>query len=65
MESPAVVLHGSDEIRKQKHDRRDAPLAPQLLVEVPFRAIWLPSTEQQDLCAHRFKIIYFTKAELL
>jgi transposase len=35
--------------RKQKHDRRDAGLLLQLLVEHRFPAIWLPTREQRDL----------------
>ena len=37
------------EPRKQKHDRRDADLILKLLVENRFPAIWLPSSELQDL----------------
>jgi transposase len=37
------------ETRKQKHDRRDARLLLQLLVENRFPTIWMPSTEQRDL----------------
>jgi len=37
------------ETRKQKHDRRDARLLMQLLVENRFPSIWMPSTEQRDL----------------
>jgi transposase len=39
------------EPRKQKHDRRDAALLLQLLVEGRFPSIWMPSTEQRDLRA--------------
>src|ERR1035437_9693884 len=40
----------ADEIRKQKHDRRDARLVLDLLVmKDPFPQIWMPSTEQRDL----------------
>jgi transposase len=39
------------ETRRQKHDRRDAALLLQLLVEDRFPAIWVPSTELQDLRA--------------
>ena len=39
------------EARKQKHDRRDADLILNLLVENRFPKIWLPSKEQQDLRA--------------
>src|SRR5882724_7170572 len=37
------------ETRKQKHDRRDARLIWELLMEDRFPEIWMPSTEQQDL----------------
>jgi transposase len=37
------------ETRKQKHDRRDARLELELLVEDRFPTIWMPSTEQRDL----------------
>lgn len=37
------------ETRKQKHDRRDAGLLLELLVEARFPEIWMPSTEQRDL----------------
>jgi transposase len=37
------------EPRKQKHDRRDARLLLNLLVENRFPAIWMPSPEQRDL----------------
>lgn len=39
------------EPRKQKHDRRDAALLLQLLVEGRFPSIWMPSSEQRDLRA--------------
>ena len=39
------------ETRKQKHDRRDAALLLQLLVEDRFPAIWVPSSELRDLRA--------------
>ena len=39
------------ETRKQKHDRRDAALLLQLLVEDRFPAIWMPSCELRDLRA--------------
>jgi transposase len=39
------------ETRKQKHDRRDAGLLLNLLVENRFPSIWMPSTEQRDLRA--------------
>ena len=37
------------ELRKQKHDRRDARLLLTLLAENRFPAIWMPSTEQRDV----------------
>jgi transposase len=37
------------EPRKQKHDRRDATLVLQLLVENRFPSIWMPSREQRDV----------------
>ena len=37
------------EPRKQKHDRRDAALVLQLLVENRFPSIWMPSSEQRDV----------------
>jgi transposase len=37
------------ETRKQKHDRRDARLMLDLLIEDRFPEIWMPSTEQRDL----------------
>src|ERR1700756_1917143 len=37
------------ETRKQKHDRRDAPLLLTLLAENRFPTIWMPSTQQRDL----------------
>src|SRR5437763_15707806 len=37
------------ETRRQKHDRRDAALLLQLLVEARFPTIWTPSTEYRDL----------------
>ena len=37
------------EPRKQKHDRRDAALVLQLLVENRFPSIWVPSREQRDV----------------
>ena len=46
---PAAVRKA--ETRRQKHDRRDADLLLKLLVEDRFPAIWMPSTEQQDLRA--------------
>jgi len=46
------------ETRRQKHDRRDAALLLQLLVENRFPTIWTPSTELRDLRAlllHRYQ----------
>src|SRR5260370_2302815 len=37
------------EPRKQKHDRRDAALVLQLLIENRFPSIWMPSREQRDV----------------
>jgi transposase len=37
------------ETRKQKHDRRDALLLLQLLLEKRFPRIWMPTSEQRDL----------------
>jgi transposase len=37
------------ETRKQKHDRRDARLILELLIEDHFPEIWMPSTEQRDV----------------
>jgi transposase len=37
------------DVGKQRHDRRDASLLLQLLVENRFPAIWRPSKEQRDL----------------
>jgi transposase len=37
------------ETRKQKHDRRDARLIMELLIENRFPDIWMPSSEQRDL----------------
>jgi transposase len=37
------------ETRKQKHDRRDARLILELLIEDRFPEIWMPSTEERDL----------------
>jgi transposase len=44
---PAAIRKA--ETRRQKHDRRDAALLLQLLVEDRFPAIWTPSTEYRDL----------------
>ena len=41
------------ELRKQKHDRRDAELILKLLVEKRFPAIWMPRKELLDLRANK------------
>jgi transposase len=46
--------------RQQKHDKRDARLLLQLLVERRFPRIWTPSREQRDLrqlLIHRHKLV--------
>ena len=48
------------ETRKQKHDRRDARLLLDLLVENRFPGIWMPSAEQRDvrtLLRHRHQCV--------
>lgn len=50
----------ASEVRQQKHDRRDAALLLQLLVEGRFPRIWTPSSEQKDLrqlLIHRHKLV--------
>jgi len=50
----------ASEVRQQKHDRRDAALLLQLLVEGRFPRIWTPSGEQRDLrqlLIHRHKLV--------
>ena len=50
----------ASEVRQQKHDRRDAALLLQLLVEGRFPRIWTPSSEQRDLrqlLIHRHKLV--------
>ena len=50
----------ASEVRQQKHDRRDASLLLQLLVEGRFPRIWTPSSEQKDLrqlLIHRHKLV--------
>ena len=47
MGHPAKIR--AQETRKQKHDRRDARLRWQLLLEDRFPEIWMPSTELRDL----------------
>jgi transposase len=39
----------AQETRKQKHDRRDARLILELLIEDRFPEIWMPSIEERDL----------------
>ena len=46
---PAMIRKA--ETRRQKHDRRDAGLLMQLLVENRFPAIWMPSTELREIRA--------------
>ncbi len=46
--------------RQQKHDRRDARLLLQLLVEDRFPRIWTPSSQEKDLrqlLIHRYKLV--------
>ncbi len=55
----AAKIRASDE-RQQKHDRRDAALLLQLLVEGRFPRIWTPSSEEKDqrqLLIHRHKLV--------
>ena len=50
----------ASEVRQQKHDRRDAALLLQLLVEGRFPRIWTPSSQQKDqrqLLIHRYKLV--------
>jgi transposase len=50
----------ASEVRKQKHDRRDAALLLRLLIEGRFPRIWTPSSEQRDLrqlLIHRYKLV--------
>jgi transposase len=46
---PAAIRKA--EVRRQKHDRRDARLLLKLLSEDRFPTIWMPSTELRDLRA--------------
>src|SRR5258708_3143919 len=46
---PAAIRKA--EVRRQKHDRRDAALLLRLLAEDRFPTIWMPSTELRDLRA--------------
>ena len=55
----AARIRASD-VRQQKHDRRDAALLLQLLMEGRFPRIWTPSSEQRDLrqlLIHRYKLV--------
>jgi transposase len=55
----AAKIRASDS-RQQKHDKRDARLLLQLLVEERFPRIWVPSREQKDmrqLLIHRYKLV--------
>jgi transposase len=55
----AAKIRASDS-RQQKHDKRDARLLLQLLVEDRFPQIWVPSREQKDLrqlLIHRYKLV--------
>src|SRR5713226_3054777 len=55
----AAKIRASDS-RQQKHDKRDARLLVQLLVEDRFPQIWVPSREQKDLrqlLIHRYKLV--------
>lgn len=48
------------EVRQQKHDRRDAALLLQLLLEGRFPRIWTPSGAEKDLrqlLIHRYKLV--------
>jgi len=48
------------EVRQQKHDRRDAALILQLLLEGRFPRIWTPSGDEKDarqLLIHRHKLV--------
>jgi len=46
---PAAIRKA--ETRRQKHDRRDAALLLQLLIEERFPTIWMPSSEQREVRA--------------
>jgi transposase len=55
----AAKIRASD-ARQQKHDKRDARLLLQLLMEERFPRIWVPSREQKDLrqlLMHRHKLV--------
>jgi transposase len=55
----AAKIRASDS-RQQKHDKRDARLLLQLLMEDRFPRIWTPTREQKDLrqlLIHRYKLV--------
>jgi transposase len=55
----AAKIRASDS-RQQKHDKRDARLLLQLLMENRFPRIWTPTREQKDLrqlLIHRYKLV--------
>jgi len=55
----AARIRASD-VRQQKHDKRDAALLLQLLMEGRFPRIWTPSSQQRDLrqlLIHRYKLV--------
>ena len=55
----AAKIRASD-ARQQKHDKRDARLLLQLLMEQHFPQIWVSSREQKDLrqsLIHRYKLV--------
>ena len=55
----AAKIRASD-VRQQKHDKRDAALLLQLLVEGRFPRIWTPSSPQRDLrqlLIHCYKLV--------
>ncbi len=55
----AAKVRASDS-RQQKHDKRDARLLLQLLMEDRFPRIWTPTREQKDLrqlLIHRYKLV--------
>jgi transposase len=55
----AAKIRASDS-RQQKHDKRDARLLLQLLLEDRFPCIWTPTREQKDLrqlLIHRYKLV--------
>ena len=60
----AAKIRASD-ARQQKHDKRDARLLLQLLMEERFPRIWVPSREQKDLrqlLMHRHKLVAHSRA---